>query len=118
MTPAEVIHAIEKDPLDVEFEEVIALIDSHYTYSPTRFVNGLGLDPVVNEAGENEGSCKVFAFAQIWGLTQAQTLACFGRYYREHVLPNPDGHDHPNIRRFIRDGWEGINFDANALTPR
>jgi hypothetical protein len=116
MTPTEFVNFLQQDPLAVEFEDVIALIDSFYIYTPTRFTNGVGPDPIVNEAGENEGSCKVFAFAKQQGLTEAQTLACFGRC--DHVLPNPDGDDHPNIRRFIADGWQGIRFDGEPLMLR
>lgn len=122
MMPTDMIRALENDPLSVEFEDVIAIIDAHYQYVPTRFTNGLQTDdlqdkPLVNAAGENEGACKILAFARIWGLTEAQTLACFGRYYREDVLPHPAGTDHQNIRRFISDGWEGVRFEGEALTP-
>lgn len=117
MTPEELIRKLESEPLHLEFAQVIAVIDRHYHYVPTRFTNGLGEHRLVNEAGQNEGSCKVFSFAQIWGLSEAQTLACFGRFYRNDVLPHPEGENHPNIRRFISDGWEGIHFDGKALTP-
>lgn len=117
MTPTDLIHALESDPLSIEFEDVIASIDAHYQYVPTRFTNGLEDKPLVNTAGENEGSCKILGFARMWGLSEAQTLACFGRYYREDVLPHPAGTDHQNIRRFIRDGWEGVRFEGEALTP-
>jgi len=33
-------------------------------------------------------------FAQLQQLSQAETLACFGKYYREDVLQNPEGDDH------------------------
>ena len=118
MTPTEFINFLEVDPLTVEFDDVMALIDAYYHYTPTRFTNGVGDDPMVNEVGENEGSCKIFAFAQMHGLSEAQTLACFGRHYREDVLPHPDGTDHANIRRFIKDGWKGVRFTDNPLRPR
>mgnify|MGYP006188461699 CR=1 FL=1 len=118
MTPAEFVNVLQESPLDVEFEEVLALIDAFYVYTPTRFTNGIGADPLVNEPGENEGSCKVFAFAKLHGLSEAQTLACFGRHYREGVLPHPEGTNHPNIRRFISDGWRGIIFDGEPLLLR
>lgn len=118
MTPTEFVNFLEEDPLNVEFEEVISVIDAYYDYTPTRFTNGVGDNPVVNQAGGNEGACKIFAFAQEQGLTEAQTLACFGRYYREDVLPHPEGKDHANIRRFITDGWDGIRFSGTALKLR
>lgn len=37
-------------------------------------------------------------------LDEDSTLACFGSYYRDDVLKFPDGTDHGNIRRFMRDG--------------
>ena len=47
-------------------------------------------------------------------LSEANTLACFGRFYRE-VLNDPTGTSHGNIRAFMRDGWAGICFDGQAL---
>jgi|GEM_PF-3978162 len=37
-------------------------------------------------------------------LDEDSTLACFGSYYRDDGLKFPDGTDHGNIRRFMRDG--------------
>lgn len=112
------IEKIRSTPDAVEFNEVIDCIAEHYDYSPTRFSNGSGDDAVINEAGTNEGSCKIFAFAQLNELGKAETLACFGKYYREDVLANPGGEDHANIRSFMRHGPEGIRFDSPALTSR
>ncbi len=95
----------------VEFNDLMQLIADHYEYTPTRFTNG----DVVNEAGSNEGSCKLFAFARLHKLNEAQTLACFGQYYREDVLQHPDASDHANIRQFMQMGWAGINFDEEPL---
>lgn len=93
----------------LNFAEVIATIEAHYTYTPQSFTNGLGDDCVHNPAGTNEGSCKVFAFGKLQQLSPEQTLACFGEHYRK-VLATPDGSDHANIRRFMRDAWAGIVF--------
>lgn len=101
-----------------DFEDVIAYVNAHYDYTPTRFSNGLGDDPVINEAGKNEGSCRVFALARLLQLPEADTLPLFGRFYREDVLKHPGGSDHGNIRRFMRDGWAGIRFEGEALVPR
>ncbi len=109
---------LETDPASVTFEQVIATIDTHFIYTPTRFSNGEGKHIVINEAGKNEGSCKIFAFADLCDLNEAQTLACFGKYYREEVLRNLKGTDHANIRTFMRFGWPGIEFDGQVLTPR
>jgi hypothetical protein len=109
---------IKTQPETVEFNSVISAINTSYDFTPTRFVNGVGEDTVINEAGANEGSCRVFAFAQLHQLTQAQTLHCFGDYYRKDVLGNTGGDDHANIRTFIRNGWAGIQFDHVALIAK
>lgn len=107
-----ILDQLEKAPQSIQFAEVIAFIDSHYDFTPTRFTNG----NTVNEAGQNNGSCKIFSFAKLQGLTKEQTLALFGDYYRKDVLENPEGSDHQNIRNFIQFGWEGIRFEEVALT--
>jgi len=101
----------------VDFQDTMAVIAAHYDYQPAEFSNGIE-EPLLNEAGRNEGSCKIFAFAQLHGLDQAQTLALFGDYYRKDVLENPAGSDHQNIRHFLRDGWAGIHFKSVALTAK
>lgn len=103
---------------DADFEDVMAYVAAHYDYTPVRFENGTGADPVVNEAGKNEGSCRAFALAQIRQLSVADTVQLFGRFYRNDVLQNPQGSDHANIRRFLRDGWAGIRFDGPALVAK
>lgn len=100
-----------------DFEDAIAFVMANYDYTPTRFVNGLGSAPVVNEAGVNEGACRLFALAQLSGLTELDTLVLFGRFYQD-VLATPDADDHRNIRQFIRDGWAGLVFDKAALQPK
>lgn len=101
----------------IEFQDTMAVIAEHYDYQATAFSNGL--EPVLfNEAGRNEGSCKLFAFAQLHQLSQQQTLNLFGDYYRKDVLEHPEGTDHQNIRHFIRDGWAGIQFSAQALQAK
>lgn len=101
----------------VAFQDTLAVIAEHYVYIPTAFRNGLE-QPVLNAAGSNEGSCKLFAFAQLHRLSVSHTLALFGDYYRLDVLQHPEGTDHSNIRRFMQDGWAGIAFDGEALLPR
>ena len=111
----EFIARIKSSPEDTEFQDVINIIDKHYHYTPTRFTNGPEDNGVINAAGENEGSCKIFSFAKINGLTLEQTLNCFGQYYRDDVLKHPEGSDHQNIRTFIKYGWEHVFFDGDAL---
>lgn len=105
---------INTSPEAVEFSEVIDAIAAHYNYTPANFTNG----ETKNEAGTNEGSCKIFAFAQLNQLTVDQTLHCFGDYYREDVLEHPEGTDHANIRNFMVHGWDGIKFESAALVKK
>lgn len=114
MTIEELLNRVRSAPDSIEFDEVMRVIDQHYDYQPTRFING----DIINEAGSNEGSCKLFYFAQQNNLSETETLALFGKYYRDDVLGNPGGEDHPNIREFILDGWLGIRFDGAALTKK
>jgi hypothetical protein len=112
------ISALKTQPESVEFADVISVIDTNYLYTPSDFTNGLGEEKAVNKAGTNEGSCKILAFAQDQGLSVEQTLHCFGQYYREDVLKNPEGSDHANIRNFIKSGWEGLSFSQAPLVKR
>lgn len=112
MTLTELLAGLQAERYD--FEDVQAYILAHYDYTPTAFDNGLGEAAVSNAAGQNEGSCRLFAFARLEGLGEAETLHCFGRHYR-HVLADPQGSDHGNIRQFMRHGWAGIRFHGDAL---
>ena len=100
----------------VSFDETIAVITENYKYHPTEFSNGLNEHTLINQAGSNEGSCKIFAFAKIHQLDQQQTLSLFGDYYRLDVINDPKGKGHQNIRNFMKYGWEGICFKGEALT--
>ena len=95
----------------VTFKQTMAIIATHYTYTPTAFTNG----GYYNAAGTNEGSCKLLAFAKLQQLTQAQTLACFGEYYWQEVLQNPNGTNHNNIRHFMKSGWQEVIFEGQPL---
>jgi len=105
---------LSSSPNTIEFENTMAVIDEHYSFTPTAFSNG----DCDNEAGQNNGSCKILAFGQLNGLSAQQTLACFGKFYREDVLGNPQSHDHQNIRQFIKSGWSGVVYEKQALTPK
>lgn len=117
MSIAEFVQRIRTLPTDLSFQVVMDTIREHYDYTPTTFRNGVGDDCVVNNAGTNEGSCHVFAFAKLNGLNEAETLICFGQHYRD-VLNTPDGSDHANIRTFLRNGWKGIEFSGTALVEK
>lgn len=108
------IEKIKSNPDSVQFSDTMAVIESNYDFTATAFQNG----SLKNEAGQNSGSCKLFSFAQLHQLTEAQTLVCFGDYYRIDVLQHPDAQDHQNIRNFMKFGWSGIQFEGNALSRK
>jgi len=116
MSVEELLEKIRANRESVEFDEVMLTISDNYHYVPARFINGA----VANEPGENEGSCKIFAFAKLHGLNVTETLSCFGKFYREDVLKNPEGTGHANIRSFMTCGWGGVEFEGEGevLTPK
>lgn len=101
---------LSTEPDSISFAQSIAVIEQHYHFTPVAFQNG----ELSNAAGENTGSCKILAFAQLHQLSEAQTLQLFGEYYRQ-VMESPSGTDHQNIRNFQRNGWAGVSFAAPAL---
>lgn len=114
MTLHDFKNKLQQTPEKIEFSETIAVIEANYNFTPTAFTNGTQQ----NAAGENSGSCKLFAFAQKQKLSKVETLACFGQYYFNAVLNNPNGTDHQNIRNFMKTGFEGLQFDGMALTEK
>lgn len=110
----EFLQKLNDSPETVEFNDTMTVIEALYNFTETEFQNG----ELINEAGKNSGSCKLFAFAQLQNLSKEQTLACFGTYYREDVLKNPDSEDHGNIRNFIKNGWSGISFTQSPLQDK
>jgi hypothetical protein len=95
------------------FKDVIAFIETYYQHQPTAFRNG----DIYNEATQNQGSAKVFTFAQLNTLDKEDTLSLFAEHYRS-VLENTDGTDHQNIRQFMLHGWPGIIFEGQALVAK
>ena len=112
MSISEFINKLKSDAKSISFQETIAIINANYSFTPTAFSNGNQL----NKANENNGSCTIFAFAKLNQLDKLQTLSCFGSYYFEDVLQNPEGTDHQNIRNFMEYGWDGIHFENEALS--
>ena len=96
-----------------KFADVIAFIEARYQHTPTAFQNGAQF----NAATENQGSAKVFSFAQLEGLNQADTLSLFAEHYAS-VLATPEGTDHQNIRQFMQNGWDGVKFEGQALSVK
>src|ERR1041385_7998322 len=91
----------------VTFKEVIEFIEIYYQHQPTAFKNGGNY----NEATQNQGSAKVFAFAQLNNLSKEDTLYLFAEHYQS-VLNTPGGTDHQNVRQFMVHGWPGVVFEG------
>ncbi|BES72532.1 hypothetical protein RE428_35500 [Marinobacter nanhaiticus D15-8W] len=107
------IHLAALDAGRSDFEDTLALIDRFFDATPTAFRNG----PVANEPDENTASCRILALGQLAGLSEQQTLACFGRHYHT-VIDDPAGTGHANIRQFMSTGWSGVRFEGRPLVFR
>ncbi len=94
-----------------KFATTLAFINQNYSFQPTAFNNG----EVENEEGQNEGSCKVLAFAILEGLSDQEALVAFAEHYRS-VLMNPMGTDHQNIRSLQKNGLSMVSFVKFPLT--
>ncbi|MDZ7869846.1 MAG: HopJ type III effector protein [Rheinheimera sp.] len=105
---------LSTEPDSISFQQTIALIDALYDFKPTGFQNGAHS----NAAGENNGSCKILAFALLHKLSEPQTLQLFGDFYRLEVLPDVKGTNHANIRNFMRTGWDGVEFYGAPLSGK
>jgi|JI6StandDraft_1071083.scaffolds.fasta_scaffold421194_2 hypothetical protein len=95
------------------FDDVLNHINAHYEFTPTTFNNGA----VNNPAGQNSGSCRVLAFAQLHHLNPLDTLSLFAEHYKA-VAANPAGEDHQNIRQFKKYGWGGVQFKGQPLKTK
>ncbi|XCF06405.1 HopJ type III effector protein [Tamlana crocina] len=102
---------LKNTPKIVAFSETMDVIEAHYQFTPTAFKNG----DLENKAGENSGSCKLLAFAKLQNLSKEETLACFGQFYFEDVLKDPNGNGHQNIRNFMKTGFDGLSFEGEPL---
>jgi len=101
---------LQENPTKVAFAETMQVIEDNYSFTPTAFTNG----EIKNNAGENSGSCKVFAFAKLEQLSKEETLFCFGEHY-QNVLEDENGTSHQNIRNFMQFGFDGLSFEKQAL---
>lgn len=101
------------DAKELQFKDIIAYIDAHYSYTPSAFRNG----SQHNAENENQGSAKVLSFAKLYDLTQEDTLKLFAEHY-EAVLRTPEGTDHQNIRQFMKSGWREVEFSNRVLKKR
>jgi len=100
---------------DVEFDTTMSAIEEGYALAEVAFEVG----EQKNAAGTNMGSGKILSFGVLAGLNVEETLALFGKFYRDDVLGNPAGDDHANIRNFMKAGWEGVTFpDGLTISPK
>ena len=111
MTIPEFKTKLKTTPTAITFKETMQVIENYYNFNPTAFTNG----DIINNAGENNGSCKLFAFAMHQELTKEETLLCFGEYYQT-VLEDKNGTSHQNIRNFMKTSFKGLSFENEALT--
>lgn len=115
MTLKDFLATLASNPKSIEFSDTMAAIDANYDFSPSGF-NNHGL---VSSDSENNGSCKIFAFAKLNQLSKQNTLDCFGKFYRDDVLKHPDGKDHMNIRTFMlapeATPFLGLTFDNEPV---
>ncbi|CDF77756.1 HopJ type III effector protein [Formosa agariphila KMM 3901] len=102
---------LKNTPKSIVFSDTVDTIESLYEFTKTAFTNG----NLKNKAGENSGSCKLFAFAKLQGFTKEETLSCFGQFYYIDVLGDPEGDGHQNIRNFMKTGFEGLKFEGEPL---
>ena len=105
-------------PPSLRFEDVLAVINDCYVFTPTEFSTGVGTAAAsVNPAGANEGACRTLAFASLHSLSKDETLCLFAQHATE-VLATPQGSSHANIRGFLANGWPGVRFGQQPLTKR
>ena len=114
MTLDSFLEKLNETPQEVAFTDTMAVVEALYNFTPTAFQNG----DLLNEAGQNSGSCKLFSLAKLQNFSVEQTLACFGDFYRKDVLENPEATNHQNIRNFMKTGWDGISFEGQALSEK
>lgn len=114
MTIEDFKHKLKTTPKTIQFSETMSVIEANYNFTPTAFKNG----NLANKSNENMGSCKLLAFAKNQELTKEETLACFGDFYYNDVLENPDGTSHQNIRNFMEFGFKGLHFEHHPLKQK
>lgn len=114
MTIEEFKQKLKTEPETLKFSDTMSVIQTHYNFTPTAFKNGA----LQNNSAENLGSCKLLAFAKAQDFNKEETLACFGQFYFEDVLKNPNLDRHQNIRNFMNTGFEGLSFDGDPLKTK
>jgi len=69
-----------------------------------------------NKAGENEGACRVLAFAKLHGLSKKEAVALFAQHAAD-VAADPGGTSHRNIRGLMAGGMTSLRFEPFAAQP-
>lgn len=105
---------LKNTPETIQFSDTMNVVETNYNFTPTAFKNG----ELFNSSDQNLGSCKLLAFAKTQEFTKEETLACFGQFYFDAVINDPNGEGHQNIRNFMKTGFEGLLFEGNALKKR
>ena len=113
MSLSSLLAKLYQEPESLVFADVLATIDEEFEFTPSAFANGV----IHNQASENQGSCKVLAFANQAGLSQVHALNLFAEHYRDG-LANPSGDSHQNIRQFMERGWQGVSFERPPLKKK
>lgn len=87
-----------------QFIDTLSFIDAWFDYQPSAFT----FRDLANAAHENQGSCKIFALAQLLNLDNKQALLCFGEHYRN--LAHTPTNSHLNLRQLAKHGLTQIEF--------
>ena len=83
MTVAELVQKIKTQAENIQFSEIIETVDANYNFTPTAFKNG----ETMNEANQNNGSCKVFSFAKNQrNLLKPSQLKLISSYYKLFII--------------------------------
>ena len=100
--------------MGLSFSRVLDVINKNYDFTPTAF--GV-VASAPNTAGQNEGACRVLAFAKDQNLDKGATLQLFAEHY-QNVSDDPDGETHQNIRLLMAHGLDGVWFEKNPLSRK
>ena len=81
----------------ITFDQVMDAIETTYHVTPKPFSVG----DVASTAGENMGSAKILSLGKMLSMSQEDTLAYFGDYYR-HDVPQSLANPPSNLDLFTR----------------
>ncbi|MGJ8524635.1 hypothetical protein LMG33818_000343 [Halomonadaceae bacterium LMG 33818] len=95
------------------FSDTLAFIEAYFEFTPTAFTNHM----LMNQADENQGSCRIIALAKYADFSDEEALLAFGEHYR-HVRSDPHGNDHANIRTLMEYGLDSVSFEHFPLVVK